>query len=291
MAATPARMPAPTCGPARGSPTSATCRATGSLGCPSWPGWSSPSRPRRRCRSGSPQQIAEWLNQNLKPRGVGVVLEAEHTCMTLRGVQAQGTRLMTSPLLGQLRNEATARGRILRSHGCRPHLNSSPRSNERGVMLTGAKWVWPCDRDGTALAHNGDLTNTGPARPTSDRSLKEAILRAMPRLAGAFSPGDLPGGAGERVGGRCLGIWDPHAVFHRQHLAKLAASGLTCSSDWANLSQKSAEIIPSGKDSPNARPDSWLQARRSADACGALGGNAPLGVGVRSPLVTHAAPR
>ena len=75
-------------------------------------------------------------------------------------------------------------------------------------------------------------------------------------------------------------------------------SGLTCSSDWANLTQKSVEIIPSGKDSPNARPGSWLQARRSADACGALGGNAPLGVGVRSPLgvgvrsplVTHAAP-
>jgi hypothetical protein len=76
-------------------------------------------------------------------------------------------------------------------------------------------------------------------------------------------------------------------------------SGLTCSSDWANLTQKSVEIIPSGKDSPNARPGSWLQAGRSADACGALGGNAPLGVGVRSPLgvgvrsplVTHAAPR
>jgi len=33
------------------------------------------------------KQIAEWLNEHLEPRGVGVVLEAEHTCMTLRGVQ------------------------------------------------------------------------------------------------------------------------------------------------------------------------------------------------------------
>jgi GTP cyclohydrolase I len=40
---------------------------------------------------------------------VGVVLEAEHSCMTLRGVQAHGTRLMTSALLGQVRDEPAAR--------------------------------------------------------------------------------------------------------------------------------------------------------------------------------------
>jgi GTP cyclohydrolase I len=55
------------------------------------------------------QQVAEWLNENLKPRGVGVVVEAEHTCMTLRGVQAHGTRLMTSALLGRLRDDPAAR--------------------------------------------------------------------------------------------------------------------------------------------------------------------------------------
>ena len=55
------------------------------------------------------QQIAEWLNENLKPRGVGVVLEAEHSCMTLRGVQAHGTHLMTSALLGHVRDEPAAR--------------------------------------------------------------------------------------------------------------------------------------------------------------------------------------
>ena len=45
-------------------------------------------RPRtRRCRSGSPSQVADWLEDNLAPRGVGVVIEAEHLCMSLRGVQ------------------------------------------------------------------------------------------------------------------------------------------------------------------------------------------------------------
>src|SRR5256884_3179321 len=44
------------------------------------------------------QQIANWLYAELQPRGVGVVLDAEHTCMTLRGVQAVGTRTITSAL-------------------------------------------------------------------------------------------------------------------------------------------------------------------------------------------------
>ena len=37
------------------------------------------------------KQIASWLDTELGPRGVGVVIEAEHTCMTLRGVQARGS--------------------------------------------------------------------------------------------------------------------------------------------------------------------------------------------------------
>jgi GTP cyclohydrolase I len=55
------------------------------------------------------KQIAGWLDENLHPRGVGVVLEAEHTCMTLRGVQAHGTRMVTSELLGVLREDSAAR--------------------------------------------------------------------------------------------------------------------------------------------------------------------------------------
>lgn len=48
------------------------------------------------------RQVAEWFERELQPRGVGVVLEAEHLCMTLRGVHATGTSTVTSAFLGAL---------------------------------------------------------------------------------------------------------------------------------------------------------------------------------------------
>jgi GTP cyclohydrolase IA len=59
------------------------------------------------------KQIAEWLLDHLMPRGVGVVVEAEHLCMTLRGVQAMGARTTTSTLLGALRTDARSRAEFL----------------------------------------------------------------------------------------------------------------------------------------------------------------------------------
>jgi len=59
------------------------------------------------------QQIAGWLEEQLAPRGVGVVLEAEHMCMRLRGVRAPGTMTVTSALRGALRNDARTRGEFL----------------------------------------------------------------------------------------------------------------------------------------------------------------------------------
>ena len=55
------------------------------------------------------QQIANWLRDNLSPRGVGVVVEAEHLCMTVRGVRATGAATITSALHGHLRSDAAAR--------------------------------------------------------------------------------------------------------------------------------------------------------------------------------------
>jgi GTP cyclohydrolase IA len=55
------------------------------------------------------QQVADWLDEHLAPRGVGVVLEAEHLCMSLRGVRAQGSRTTTSALHGLLREDARTR--------------------------------------------------------------------------------------------------------------------------------------------------------------------------------------
>ena len=59
------------------------------------------------------QQIAGWLQDRLDPRGVGVVLEAEHSCMSLRGVKATGTRTVTSALRGSIRDDARTRGEFL----------------------------------------------------------------------------------------------------------------------------------------------------------------------------------
>jgi GTP cyclohydrolase I len=58
-------------------------------------------------------QIAGWLEENLMPRGVGVVLEAEHLCMSLRGVQKPGTRTVTSALLGCVRDDMRTREEFL----------------------------------------------------------------------------------------------------------------------------------------------------------------------------------
>jgi GTP cyclohydrolase IA len=55
------------------------------------------------------QQVADWLQENLAPRGVGVVIEAEHQCMSLRGVRARGSRTTTSALHGVLRDDARSR--------------------------------------------------------------------------------------------------------------------------------------------------------------------------------------
>ena len=59
------------------------------------------------------KQIADWLQTQLAPKGVGVVIEAEHTCMTLRGVQATGSTTVTSTLLGLLRHDPSSRGEFL----------------------------------------------------------------------------------------------------------------------------------------------------------------------------------
>jgi GTP cyclohydrolase I len=55
------------------------------------------------------RQIAHWLTEELAPKGVGVLVHAEHTCMTLRGAQAVGSSTVTSTLLGLLRQDPAAR--------------------------------------------------------------------------------------------------------------------------------------------------------------------------------------
>ena len=58
-------------------------------------------------------QIADWLQEHLAPKGVGVVLEAEHMCMSLRGVQKFGARTVTSALHGLVRDDPRTRQEFL----------------------------------------------------------------------------------------------------------------------------------------------------------------------------------
>jgi GTP cyclohydrolase I len=57
-------------------------------------------------------QVAECLDANLSPKGVGVVLEAEHNCMTQRGIRATGATTVTSALLGALRTDPRSRAEL-----------------------------------------------------------------------------------------------------------------------------------------------------------------------------------
>jgi len=59
-------------------------------------------------------QIAEAIDEVLSPEGVGVVIEAEHLCMMMRGVEKQNSRTLTSALRGSFRDDANTREEFLR---------------------------------------------------------------------------------------------------------------------------------------------------------------------------------
>lgn len=59
------------------------------------------------------KRLADHLQDELQPRGVGVVIEAEHTCMSLRGARAAGARTTTSALFGRLRDDPRSRAEFL----------------------------------------------------------------------------------------------------------------------------------------------------------------------------------
>jgi GTP cyclohydrolase IA len=58
-------------------------------------------------------QVADHLRQQLAPHGVGVVIEAEHTCMSVRGARAEGASTVTARLLGRLREDPATRAEFL----------------------------------------------------------------------------------------------------------------------------------------------------------------------------------
>jgi GTP cyclohydrolase I len=64
-------------------------------------------------------QIAHWLDENLAPRGVGVVVQAEHLCISVRGVRADGALTVTSALHGRLRDDPGSRAEFFALTGTR----------------------------------------------------------------------------------------------------------------------------------------------------------------------------
>lgn len=62
-------------------------------------------------------EIAQCLMDNLEPLGVGVVMEAHHMCMMMRGVEKQGSSTVTSAMLGTFRNNASSRNEFMRLVG------------------------------------------------------------------------------------------------------------------------------------------------------------------------------
>ncbi len=58
-------------------------------------------------------QVADFLDENLQPQGVAVVVEAEHLCMTMRGARASGSQTRTSAMRGIMRSDARTRAEAL----------------------------------------------------------------------------------------------------------------------------------------------------------------------------------
>lgn len=65
-------------------------------------------------------QIARCIEDVLKPRGVGVVIEAAHECMTTRGIHKRGVSMITSQMLGSFRDDARTRAEFLAFIDLRP---------------------------------------------------------------------------------------------------------------------------------------------------------------------------
>lgn len=57
--------------------------------------------------------IADFLNDNLNPKGVAVIIEAEHMCMSIRGAKASGSQTQTSALRGMMKSDARTRAEVL----------------------------------------------------------------------------------------------------------------------------------------------------------------------------------
>ena len=66
------------------------------------------------------QQIAETITNSIDPKGVAVVIEGQHLCMMMRGVEKQNTQMITSAMLGRFRNDSRSRSEFFSLIGISP---------------------------------------------------------------------------------------------------------------------------------------------------------------------------
>ncbi len=104
--------------------TSPICREAASSGSASWPAWWTHSASACRSRRKLTVQIADTINDVLRPKGVAVVIEAGHQCMTTRGVHKPGVSMVTSRMLGVFRTNHETRREVMALIGQRAPLEN-----------------------------------------------------------------------------------------------------------------------------------------------------------------------
>jgi GTP cyclohydrolase I len=119
-------------------------------------------------------QIAKCIDDVLKPRGVGVVIDAIHQCMTTRGVHKRGVSMVTSKMLGDFREDARTRAEFLRFIDGRSGPLSAPDVSESSATQIGKARMGRSGHPLSAIRHplppSTHLTiATAPTRPPSAR--------------------------------------------------------------------------------------------------------------------------
>ena len=121
-------------------------------------------------------QIADAMQEVLKPHGVGVVIEAAHQCMTTRGIRKPGVSMVTSRMLGSFRDDPTTRREFLAMIGAPGAAPMAPdKSVPAAVAAFAARTTVEQVEEGLALAPKFDADGLIPCIAT-DANTGEVLM-------------------------------------------------------------------------------------------------------------------